>query len=155
MNMIAAVRIRGISGVSRDKQLTFNLLRMFNKNYCVVVQNTKNYIGMLNKLKDYITWGEINEETLLLLIKERGRLAGNKQITHEYLKEKNIDIEIFVKEIFINKKSLKDIPGFKQFFRLKPPLNGFERGGIKKPYSLGGALGYRKDKINDLIRRMI
>src|SRR3990167_9503533 len=112
MDMIAAVRIRGISGVSRDKQLTFNLLRMFNKNYCVVVQNTKNYIGMLNKLKDYITWGEINEETLLLLIKERGRLAGNKQITHEYLKEKNIDLEIFVKEIFINKKSLKDIPGF-------------------------------------------
>lgn len=153
--MIAAVRIRGISGVSRDKVLTFNLLRMFNKNYCVVVRNTKNYIGMLNKLKDYITWGEINEETLLLLIKERGRLAGNKQITQEYLKEKNIALENFVKEIFNNKKSLKDIPGLKQFFRLKPPLNGFERGGIKKPYSLGGALGYRKDRINDLIRRMI
>ena len=153
--MIVAVRIRGISGVSRDKKLTFDLLRMFNKNYCVVVQNTKNYIGMLDKLKDYITWGEINEETFLLLIKERGRLARNKPITQEYLKEKNISLESFVKEIFNNKKSLKDIPGLKQFFRLKPPLNGFERGGIKKPYSLGGALGYRKDKINDIIRRMI
>ena len=61
----------------------------------------------------------------------------------------------FVKEFFENKKSFKDIPGLKRFFRLTPPLKGFERGGIKKPFSLGGALGYRKDNINDLIKRMI
>jgi large subunit ribosomal protein L30 len=34
-------------------------------------------------------------------------------------------------------------------------VKGFERGGIKKPFSMGGSLGYRKNKINELIRRMI
>ena len=43
----------------------------------------------------------------------------------------------------------------KKFFRLCPPKGGFERKGIKTPFALGGALGNRKDKINDLIRRMI
>ena len=54
-----------------------------------------------------------------------------------------------------NKIKLKDVPGMKTYFRLKPPVKGFERNGIKKPFSLGGALGYRKDNINNLLRKMI
>ena len=53
------------------------------------------------------------------------------------------------------KKELKDIPGLKRFFRLRPPEKGFERKGIKKTYAVGGVLGYRKDKINELIMRML
>jgi|SRR3989344_4282944 len=155
MTKIAAIRIRGTMGISNDKRDTLNLLRLFNKNYCVVLENNSNYIGMLTKAKDYITWGEINEEVFSLLLKERGRIAGNKRFMENYLNEKKFDLDNFVKDFFSNKKSLKDIPGLKRFFRLKPPLHGFERGGIKKPFSLGGVLGYRKDKINDLIKRMI
>jgi large subunit ribosomal protein L30 len=40
-------------------------------------------------------------------------------------------------------------------FALHPPKGGFERKGIKKPFMQGGALGYRADKINDLIKRML
>jgi large subunit ribosomal protein L30 len=40
-------------------------------------------------------------------------------------------------------------------FRLSPPRGGFERKGIKTPFTMGGALGNRKEKINDLIKRMI
>ncbi|MGB9748245.1 MAG: uL30 family ribosomal protein [Candidatus Woesearchaeota archaeon] len=40
-------------------------------------------------------------------------------------------------------------------FRLNPPRKGFERKGIKKPFNLGGAYGYRGEKINELIKRMI
>ncbi len=155
MTKLAAVRIRGNINVSKDKKDTMNMIRLFNKNYCVVLDNNPGYIGMLTKVKDYITWGEIKEETFSLLLKERGRLMGNKKLSEDYLKGKKIDVETFVKDFFTNKKMLKDIPGIKQFFRLKPPLHGFERGGIKKPFSLGGVLGYRKDKINDLIKRMI
>ena len=61
----------------------------------------------------------------------------------------------FAKEIFEAKKSLKDIPGLKTYFRLKPPTGGFERKGIKLPYSMGGTVGYRREKINDLIKKMI
>jgi large subunit ribosomal protein L30 len=43
----------------------------------------------------------------------------------------------------------------KKFFRLHPPRKGFERKGIKLPFKVGGALGYRGNKINDLIKRML
>ena len=148
MIKIAAVRIRGNIGVNKEIKLTLNAIKLFNKNYCVILDNTPMYIGMLTKVKDYITWGEINEETFSLLLNKRGRLPANKQLSAEYLKEKNINLDMFVKDFFNNKKSLKDIPGLKHFFRLKPPTHGFERGGIKTPFSLGGVLGYRKDKIN-------
>ena len=43
----------------------------------------------------------------------------------------------------------------KNFYRLQPPRKGYGRKGIKKPFSSGGALGERKEKINDLINRML
>ncbi len=46
-------------------------------------------------------------------------------------------------------------PSAKKFFSLHPPRGGFERKGIKKPFKLKGALGFRGDKINDLIKKMI
>ncbi len=155
MNKIAVLRIRGNLNVRKENKDTLKMLRLFNKNYCIVIDNNANYVGMIKKVKDYVTWGEIDKETVELLLKIRGRLAGNKLLTEEYLKEKlNTSIKDFVNDFFDGKKSFKDIPGLKQFFRLAPPIKGFERGGIKKPFSMGGALGYRKDNINNLIKRM-
>ncbi|MGA3020674.1 MAG: hypothetical protein ABSD68_01865 [Candidatus Micrarchaeales archaeon] len=37
--------------------------------------------------------------------------------------------------------------------RMHPPRHGYE--GIKKDFKSGGALGYRSNGINELIRRMI
>ncbi|MFT7615451.1 MAG: large subunit ribosomal protein L30 [Candidatus Woesearchaeota archaeon] len=42
-----------------------------------------------------------------------------------------------------------------KFFSLAPPRKGFGRKGIKVPFSRSGGLGDRKDKINDLINRMV
>ena len=66
-----------------------------------------------------------------------------------------IGVFSIIKEFFEFKKGIKDIPGLKSFFRLLPPKKGFERKGIKVPFSLGGALGYRKEDINNLIERML
>ena len=38
---------------------------------------------------------------------------------------------------------------------LAPPLKGYGRKGIKIPFSKGGALGYRGEKINELLQRMM
>ena len=156
MNKIAIVRIRGELNIRKGIKDTLNMLRLFNKNYCVIVDNNPNYVGMIKKVKDYVTWGEINKETFELLLKSRGRLAGNKKLTEDYLKDKlKCSFSDFVNDFFNGKRILKDLPGLKQFFRLSPPVRGFERGGIKNPFSLGGALGYRKDNINDLVKRMV
>ena len=153
---IAIVRIRGGIDVKKPIKDTMTMLRLYRKNSCVIVLNSPVYIGMLKKIKDYVTWGEVDEETLRILLEKRGKLAGNKPLTEEYLKQKTkMGYDGFVKNFFESKGNLKDIPGLKLFFRLKPPEKGFERKGIKRPFSVGGALGYRKDKINNLIKRMI
>ena len=118
------------------------MLRLYKKNYCCVLPNTPIYAGMLNKAKDYITWGEISDESYALLAQKRGeeykgRLEDNKG---------KVKYNKFI--VFNNKK-------IKPFFRLSPPRGGFERKGIKIPFSKGGALGYRADGINDLIKKMI
>jgi large subunit ribosomal protein L30 len=42
-----------------------------------------------------------------------------------------------------------------RWYALQPPRKGYGRKGIKLPFSRGGALGDRKEKINDLLLRMI
>ena len=44
--------------------------------------------------------------------------------------------------------------GVKKTVHLHPPRGGFERKGIKVPYTTGGALGNRRDKMSDLIIKM-
>tara|TARA_Y100000310_G_scaffold344294_1_gene456259 strand:+ start:3154 stop:3627 length:474 start_codon:yes stop_codon:yes gene_type:complete len=153
---IAIVRIRGNIKLRGEVADTLKMLRLYKQNGCVVIPNKPTYLGMINKAKDYITWGEIDEGTFRELLEKRGKVMGNKPLTPEYLKDKlKVDFDGFVKDYFGFKKELKDIPGFKCFFKLTPPAKGFGRKGIKKPFSMGGALGYRKDMINDLIKRMI
>lgn len=153
---IAVVRIRGECKIRKGVEDTFKLLKLYKKNNCIVVPSTASFVGMLQKIRDYVTWGEIDEKTFKELLQKRGKLPGKKPLTEQYLKEKTkLDFNSFIKEFFAFKKELKDVPGLKQFFKLHPPLKGFERKGVKLPFSMGGALGYRKEKINELIMRMV
>ena len=156
MQKIAIIRIRGETGVMKKSRYTMNILRLYKKNYCIIIKNSPAYIGFLHRIKDYVTWGEIDKSTFRDLLEKRGRINSNKPVTEKYLMEKtNQSFSEFVEDFFTDKKEIKDIPGLKTFFRLNPPIKGFGRKGIKKPFSLGGALGYRKEKINDLIKRML
>jgi large subunit ribosomal protein L30 len=153
---IAIIRIRGRAGVNKKVNDTLDMMRLYKQNGCVIVPNNPQYLGMIKRAKDYITWGEIDKETFTLLLNKRGKVARNKPLTEGYL-EKHLkkDMKSFVEEFFNFKIKLRDVPGLKLYFRLTPPVKGFERVGIKKPFSMGGSLGYRKNKINELIRRMI
>ncbi|MBM3199444.1 50S ribosomal protein L30 [Candidatus Woesearchaeota archaeon] len=156
MKRIAVVRVRGECKIKQDVEDTLKMLRLYRKNSCVVIPNTLAFTGMLTKVKDFITWGDINETTFKNLITKRGKLPGKKPLTEQYMKEKiSLGFDDFTKEFFNFKKELKDVPGLKLFFKLHPPMHGFERKGVKKQFSMGGALGYRKEKINDLLMRMI
>jgi len=156
MTKVAIIRIAGQQGLNQKIKTTFRLLNLHKKNTCVIVPNTKEIQGMLKVIKDHVTWGEMNEKTLSQLLEKRGKIIGNKPLTKEYVKEKTkLEFDQFIKELSENKKTIKNIEGLKPFFRLLPPRKGFERKGTKKHFSVGGALGYRKEKINDLIQRML
>ena len=110
---------------------------------------------MLQKIKDYVTYGEVSEETLAQMIRVRGRLSGDRMITDDYLAEKSDfkTVDDFAKAIINDDYKMKDVEAVKPVFRLHPPVKGYE--GNKRSYKNGGALGYRGEAINDLIARML
>jgi len=118
---LAIIRIRGSVGIKKEIKDTLKMLKLFKKNWCVIVDKNDANIGMAKKVKDYATYGEIDKETLNKLMKNSG----------------------------------KDKKGKLKPFKLSPPKGGFERKGIKFSFSIGGALGYRGKKINDLIKKMM
>lgn len=68
--MIAIVRIRGSIHISGDILQTLELLCLYKQNYCVLVENNPSMKGMINKVKDYVTFGIIDAETVELLKKK-------------------------------------------------------------------------------------
>ena len=152
--VFAVIRVRGIVNVNPDIKRTLELLRLTKVNHCALIEENKVYKGMLQIVKDYATWGELDKETLPKLIKTRGMLVGDKLVTEEYLKSATSydSIEKLSDAILDNKFKYKEIPDVKPLFRLSPPKKGYE--GIKRSYENGGALGYRGKEINKLIGRM-
>ena len=151
----AIIRVRGIVNVNPDIKRTLELLRLTKVNHCALLEENKVYKGMLQIVKDYTTWGELDKETLPKLIKSRGMLVGDKQITEEYLKASTSydNFQKLSQAILDDKFKYKEIPDVKPLFRLHPPKKGYE--GIKRSFKNGGALGYRGKDINKLIGRML
>jgi len=139
---LAVVRIRGTTGAGRDIDRTLNQLRLYKKNYCVVVPKTSGYLGMVKKIKDYVTWGDIDEKIFNALVERRGEEYNGS------VSDKNGKIKYSKFMGAMDKK-------IKKKFRLNSPKKGYGRKGIKVSFNNGGALGYRGDKIKDLIMRMI
>ncbi len=152
--MFAVIRLRGTIDVRREIKETLKMLRLHRINHCVVIGDTPAYRGMLQRVKDYVAWGEIDAETLALLLRKRGRLSGNRRLTDEYVKETTGygSIEEFAKAVIEGKAKLRDIPDLKPVFRLHPPRKGHR--GIKAHYGYGGELGYHGEKIKELIHKM-
>src|SRR3989344_2052569 len=98
---IAVIKIRGDIGLSKKIKDTQAMFRLYRKNSCVVVEGNPNYIGMVDVLKDYVTWGEITEETFKILLQKRGKIVGSKPLTENYLKEKtSMGYDEFAKSFF-------------------------------------------------------
>jgi len=152
--MFAVIRVRGQPDVNKDIRKTMELMNLTRVNHCVIIPENDVSKGMLQKAKDYITWGEVDEETLEKMILIRGRLAGDIMITDEYLKS-NTEFGTVAEmaKALIGGYRMKDMEGAKPVFRLHPPVKGYE--GIKRSYRNGGALGYRGEAINNLIARML
>lgn len=139
--MICLIRIRGEVNLRRDIEETLNRLRIRRKYSCVVIAHPKaEQLGMIKKVKDMIAFGEINESQFERLVEKRGQLID---------KTKKINAKEVAKEIEKGKKY--EELNLKPFFRLHPP-----RGGIKSKYHYPqGVLGNHKEKINELLERML
>ncbi|NYB52756.1 MAG: 50S ribosomal protein L30 [Methanobacteriaceae archaeon] len=152
--MIIALRVRGRTGIKKQIADTLDMLRLTRINHAVLLPDTPSYQGMLQKAKDYITWGEIDQETLTQLIEKRGRLPGRERFTPEAL-ALNSDYKSAeeLSEALIKEETTLEDAGLKPVFRLHPPRKGYNH--IRKSYKEGGTLGYRGEEISQLVKKMI
>ena len=68
---IAVVRVRGQVRLHGTVRQTFKQLNLNRKNNCIIVDEKSR--GMINKVKDYVTWGEISDEVVALLKNKKGK----------------------------------------------------------------------------------
>ena len=138
---LVVVLVRGLIDLSQEIKDTLRMLRLTRKNHCVVVDDTPSVHGMVVKVKDCVTFGPLSSETFAKLVEKRGvEFLGRKT---DRQKAYSYDM------IAYNGKD------YLPYFRLSPPRKGFGRKGIKIAFGVGGALGNRGEKINDLIERML
>ena len=89
------------------------------------------------------------------LISKKGRALGNKKLTDEYAQKSGFKtIEELTEAVFTCRVEYWKLSKVQPVFRLHPPSRGF-KGKIKKSYGMGGELGYRGEKINELVKRMV
>ena len=151
------VRARSNVKVEHSIRETMDYLNLTRVNHAVIIPENSQYKGMLQKAKDYITWGNADAALVEKMITERGRLMGDKPITDEYVNE-NTDfasIKEFAEAIVAGDATVKDLPEMKRVFRLHPPVGPKGWGGLKRSFVVGGALGARGDEISALVERMI
>ncbi len=72
MTKIAVIRIRGTDDVNSHIEDTMRMLRLHKKHTCAVFEKSDNLMGMLMKSKDYVTYGELDDDTYKLLVDKRG-----------------------------------------------------------------------------------
>ena len=153
-----AIRIRGAPGMKGKISDTLKMLKMHKVNHGVLIWGIPSYKGMLVKCKDYIAYGEIDEKTLIRLLRVRGKVEGNHTLTEEHIKNlTNYKNFRELAKALLNGEILyreKDIYKIKPVFRLHPPRKG-HRGTLKKHYNEGGTLGHVGIYINELIHKML
>ena len=152
---LAVVRVRGIINVKNDIRDTLTMLGLGRVNHCVLISENPQNMGMVRKVKDYVTWGPIDTETATLMVKERGQLKGRKALNEKDLKElgKYKSFEDLGKALADGDATWSKMDDTVRVFRLHPPRKGYE--GIKRTFNMGGALGDRGQDINVLLQRMM
>ncbi len=138
---IAVIRIKGLINIEEGMKETLHRLRLRRKYNCIIMPENEESMKILKKIRSFVAYGKISDETLKKLIEERAEpVPGSSG------KSRKINAEAVMKEIKSGKTE-----SIKAYFRLHPP-----RGGIKsKIHFPRGVLGDNGDKINNLIARML
>ncbi len=137
--MILVIRISGLVQIPNDVQETLYRMRLRQKYSAILIDDTSENAKLLLKVRNFVAYGNISEDTLKALIAARGERLDRKQVSGAMKVPTN--------------ESEVDKSGLKPFFRLHPP-----RGGIDGKVHFGtrkGVLGNNGNKINDLVRRML
>jgi large subunit ribosomal protein L30 len=114
----------------------------------IIAIRIRGSVGTSQVTKDALRMLNLNNQHNCVILPNTPSVKGALQKVQGYITYGNGDAET----IALLKSRLKE---GEKVLRLAPPRKGFERKGIKVPFTSGGALGDRKEAINDLVKRMI
>ncbi|MCY4490017.1 MAG: 50S ribosomal protein L30 [Thaumarchaeota archaeon] len=153
-NAYLVVRIKGQADVPHWATYTMNLLKLEKKYRATILPAKYNTLGMLNKIKHYISWFEIDTALTKELLEKKARKSGYKKINADDLKELGFaTIDDLATALSEGKAVLSKLKPLKPWFALAPPRHGFKRS-TKKLYGQKGVLG-QNNELGTLVRNMI
>jgi len=60
--MLAVIRLRGNIGLKKELSDTMRMLGLKKTNAMAILPRTDSIIGMIKKVEDFVTWGELSKE---------------------------------------------------------------------------------------------
>jgi len=148
------LRIKGQADVPHWATTTMKLLNLEKKFRATILPAKENTLGMLNKIKHYVSWQEIDISITKELLDKKGRKTGYKKITSEDLSEIGFKtMDELASSLTEGKSTLSKLKPLKPWFAMAPPKHGFKRS-TKKLYGQKGILGHNKELIT-IVRRMM
>jgi large subunit ribosomal protein L30 len=152
---LVVVKIRGTVRAQKETRETLEFLHLVHTNHAVIIDSRASYLGMLQRVNSYITYGEPTKELVAMMLQKRARLAGDKKLTDEYIQKIGYkSIDDLADAIVSCKVQYQKLPDIEARFKLHPPSKGY-KGKTKKGFKAGGEAGYRGEAINDLVKRMV
>ena len=139
------IRMKGTINVPHWARTTLDLLHLDKRFRATIIPEKENTKGMLNKIKHYVSWQEIDASTAKELIEKKARKDGYKRLTTEDLSKLGFkSSDDLAKSLADGTVTLSKLKPLKPWFALAPPKHGFKRS-TKKMYGEGGILGSHKE----------
>jgi len=150
--MYGVVRVRSDADTPSDVDDTLDMLNLGQVNAFTVVPEEDTYTGMVQKVNDYVAYGEPDAATVALLLDERGETLEGGEVDDAYASDRGYgSLDELAEAVADGETTLRD-EGVNPTVRLHPPRKGHD--GIKQSYKQGGVLGNHGDDIDELLRRM-
>jgi len=148
------VRIKGQADVPHWATTTMELLKLEKKYRATILPAKENTLGMLNKVRHYVSWIELDAGLAKELIDKKARKSGYQRVTADDLKELGFpSTDALATALSEGKATLSKLKPLKPWFALAPPRYGFKRS-TKTLYGQKGVLGENKE-LGNLVRNMM
>ena len=118
------IRVRSDRTVERSIRETMESLNLTRVNHAVLIPESDTYAGMLQKVKDFVTWGEVDAATIANLLRERGRMTGDKPVDDSSISSGSeySSLDDFAAALASGDATLKSVEGLKPVLRLTLPV---------------------------------
>ena len=148
--------------IPKEIQLIHSKLNLKQLNNAIILFYNKDNFKMVKLIESYVTWGFINKYMIEDLLRKRGSVTfGNNEpneldnvdIENALGKLGIVCIEDIIFELTKETKNAKDVLNYLGYFKLETNDEGFDKANIS--FEKGGNQGFRGDKINALLKKMI